>query len=291
MLELFFFRTIKREYLLDLLINISKQDLNYDNIKENQKKTRAFRIGKHSGLIETYQKVDSSKRFIQFTEVGKKLFQDITSFVNEIKKINLTDLRILNFLFKNKNKEANQIQLFNLLSFNRNTIKKHIDLLFEIKFLKKNQNGKIELSNKGNNFIQNLEKISDFLFQRSNFKHDLPRIHYIIMNNLVEAGILHVLRHDEIGRISISNLCKTLYLPRDTILRVLKRMKKNQIIDLSENNKIISSNDLTELYQLTLDIIVVSDLILRKKEESIPKIRGIILQHMQKLIDREVDLE
>jgi len=284
LLEIFLLRTLKRKYIIDFLVQINENQMNYNKVKNKARQNRLVRIGKHSGLVKITQADASNNKYIVLTDIGKIIFQFLTPFVEDIKKINLTDIGILDFFFKNKIKKINQFELVKSLSYCKKTISNHINILLEREYLFL-ENNTIVISKKAKDFFQNLDKISDILFEKSNFKHSLPEIHLIIMSNLIEAGILHVLRHVDRGRTSITNLCRSLYLSRDTILRVLKKMKKNKIIHLSNDNNIVSSNDLTELYQLTLDIIVVSDLILKTSKSSIPKIRGLILAHLQKLID------
>ncbi len=279
-------RTLKRKDFLNLLTKVNDNEINYNKIRLSKRGGILLRIGKSIGLINLVEDFKTTTKKINFSDVGKQIFQIIQPFINEIKKINKTDIAILFFL---ENHNKNQIQHTNLIKslwYCKKTILNHVKTLLKINFITINED-LIELTNTGVEFLRCYEDLSDLLFEKSSFKHGLPELHYLIINNLIEAGILHILRHNKLGRTTILDLTRNLYLPRDTILRTLKKLFKKRIIDLSNDNQIISSNNLTEQYQLTLDILVVSDILLRKKNDTLPNIRAQILEHLQILIDKK----
>lgn len=285
MLEIFLIKTLRRKGLLDLLLKIYSEDAGYYRIKNKNEHYYSLRIGIQAGLIKLKEDHEKYKNIVEFTEIGFELFENIHSYTTEIKSLNRIDLKIIQFFSKLDNNQINSIELINNLYFSKKTILKHIENILNLGLLRKN-NSLLKLTKKGRKFWQIVDNISDILYDNSNFKHGLPILHYLIINNLIEAGIFHLLRHEELGRTTIINLCKSLFLPRDTVFRVIKRMEKKQLINLSNNKKVISSNNLTEQYQLTLDIIVVSNVLLSKYGNSVPNVRGEILKHIQKLIDR-----
>ncbi len=283
MLEIFLIKTLRRKGLLDLLYKIYSEEADYYKTKKKEL-YYSLRIGIQAGLIKMKEDHKNYKNIVEFTEIGNQIFERIHSYTTEIKSLNKIDIEIIQFFSKLNNNQINSVELLNNLYFSKKTVLKHIENILNLGFLRKN-NGLLEFSKKGRQFWQTIDNISDILYENSNFKHGLPIIHYLIINNLVEAGILHLLRHEELGRTTITNMCKSLFLPRDTVLRVVKRMGKKQLINLSENKKIVFSNNLTEQYQLTLDIIIVSNVLLSKYSNSVPNVRGKILKHIQELID------
>lgn len=284
MLEIFLIKTLRRKGLLDLLLKIYSEEADYYKTIKKKEHYYSLRIGIQAGLIKLKEDHKNYKNIVEFTEIGYQIFEMIHLYATEIKSLNKIDIEIIQFFSKLNNNQITSVELLNNLYFSKKTVLKHIENVLNLGFLRKN-NGLLKSSKKGKQFWQTIDNLSDILYENSNFKHGLPIIHYLIINNLVEAGILHVLRHEELGRTTITNMCKILFLPRDTVLRVIKRMGKKQLINLSDNKKVVFSNNLTEQYQLTLDIIVVSNVLLSKYSNSVPNVRGEIIKHIQKLID------